>query len=133
MSNSALSTDREFAFSEDNFRFLTEWVGKNTGIVLADHKRDMVYSRLARRLRALHLDSFAAYCALIQSPEGEKEVGNLVNAITTNLTHFFREGHHFEHLLQVVQGIAAKPNTPKKLRIWSAGGIVAQIGNGGRN
>jgi chemotaxis protein methyltransferase CheR len=121
MSNPALSADREFAFSEDNFRFLTQWVGKNTGIVLADHKRDMVYSRLARRLRALQLDSFAAYCALIQSPEGEAEVGNLVNAITTNLTHFFREGHHFEHLLQVVQGIAAKPNSLKKLRLWSAG------------
>ncbi|MBN8531960.1 MAG: protein-glutamate O-methyltransferase [Alphaproteobacteria bacterium] len=116
-----ISQQREFAFSERDFRFLSELVGERTGIVLAEHKLDMVYSRLARRLRALALSSFAQYCELVKGPDGEAEIGNLVNAITTNLTSFFRESHHFEHLRERLAELAAKPPFPKKLRIWSAG------------
>ena len=112
--------EREFSFSEREFRFLADLANKRTGIVLAEHKKDMVYSRLVRRLRALGLKSFAGYCELMQGPEGDDEIGNLVNAITTNLTSFFREGHHFEHLHdQVLLPLAATKT--KRLRIWSAG------------
>lgn len=111
--------EREYAFSDSEFRFLAELVNEHTGIVFADHKRDMVYSRLARRLRALGLQSFAEYCELVQGEQGGEEMGNLVNAITTNLTSFFREGHHFEHLKQnVLLPLTAKPE--RKLRIWSS-------------
>lgn len=110
---------REFAFGDDEFNFLAKLVNEHTGIVLAAHKRDMVYSRLARRLRALNLQSFAEYCELVQGPQGDAEMGNLVNAITTNLTSFFREGHHFDHLREQVLLPMAKSG-PQKLRIWSA-------------
>lgn len=115
-------SSREFAFSEQDFRFLTRLVSERTGIVLAEHKRDMVYSRLARRLRALRLGTFAQYCELLQGPGGVEEIGNFVNAITTNLTSFFREGHHFTHLrdkvLAPLEGVAP---SQRRLRIWSAG------------
>ncbi|MDR3423588.1 MAG: protein-glutamate O-methyltransferase [Alphaproteobacteria bacterium] len=113
--------DREFDFSDREFRFLVDLVNERTGIVLAEHKKDMVYSRLVRRVRALKLGSFADYCDLIQSEAGLAETGNLVNAITTNLTSFFRENHHFEHLRDhVLAPLVAQPQTHKRLRIWSA-------------
>lgn len=116
------SEEREFTFSDQQFRFLADLANKRTGIVLADHKKDMVYSRLVRRLRALKLDNFAQYCEMMQGDGADEEIGNLVNAITTNLTSFFREKHHFEHLRDTVLApLAAKPPSPKRLRIWSAG------------
>lgn len=120
MSNAGI--DREFSFSDQEFKFLADLVNKTTGIVLADHKKAMVYSRLTRRLRALRLDSFAAYCNYLQKDAGVSEMGNLVNAITTNLTRFFREEHHFDHLCEsVLAPLAAHPPSKKRLRIWSAG------------
>lgn len=122
MNNPAtLQEEREFAFSDKEFHFLRDLVNRQTGIKLADHKRDMVYSRLVRRLRALKLPSFAAYCTLLQSAEGEAELGNFVNALTTNLTSFFREAHHFEHLSQqVLRPLQHQAEQHKKFRIWSA-------------
>ncbi|MDX2073362.1 MAG: protein-glutamate O-methyltransferase [Alphaproteobacteria bacterium] len=114
--------EREFSFSDQQFKFLADLANKRTGIVLAEHKKDMVYSRLVRRLRALRLGSFAEYCDMMQGEEGKEELGNLVNAITTNLTSFFREGHHFEHLRdKVFADLIAQRPSPKRLRIWSAG------------
>jgi len=102
---------------------LAALVSQKTGIVIADQKKDMVYSRLAKRLRALKLNRFSEYCELVKSAEGQDEISHLVNAITTNLTSFFREKHHFEHLRDHVFTPMAQTATPaaKKLRIWSAG------------
>lgn len=112
--------EREFEFSAQDFKFLAKLVKDHTGIVLGDHKHDMVYSRLARRLRQLGIPTFKDYCDMLSGNEGDSELGNLVNAITTNLTSFFRENHHFEHLAQeVLKPLAAKGE--KRLRIWSAG------------
>ncbi len=111
-------TEREFSFTKDDFQFLATLANKLTGIVLAEHKSDMVYARLARRLRALGLDNFTDYCALLQSEEGVAELPHLVNAITTNLTGFFREAHHFEHLK--TQATQWRAEEKKRLRIWSA-------------
>lgn len=113
------SSDREFSFSDMEFRFLAETARAQTGIVLGDHKKDMVYSRLVRRLRALGLQNFAQYCALLGGPEAQSEMGHLVNALTTNLTSFFRERHHFEHLRdQVLAPLARQPS--QRIRLWSA-------------
>ena len=113
---------REFSFSKEEFGFLASFANKQTGIVLTEQKKDMVYSRLVRRLRILGLKSFAEYCNLLQSENGKDEISNLVNAITTNLTSFFREKHHFEHLREhVLLPLVAKPPAQKRLRIWSAG------------
>lgn len=112
--------EREFAFSDRDFRFLADLANKKTGIVLSEQKRDMVYARISRRLRALGFTAFEQYCNLLQSPDGDGEIGNLVNAITTNLTHFFREKHHFEHLKKELL-LPLQAQGARKLRIWSAG------------
>lgn len=111
---------REFKFTEADFKFVANKVYEKSGIKLAEHKQDMVYSRLARRLRDLQLKTFEEYCNLIESPQGESEIGNFVNAVTTNLTSFFRESHHFEHLKECLQALSLQPNANKKLRIWSS-------------
>jgi chemotaxis protein methyltransferase CheR len=114
------TNDREFSFSDAEFRFLANLANQKTGIMLPESKRDMVYSRLVRRLRALKLDTFSDYCELLNSDSGKIEMPHLVNAITTNLTHFFRESHHFEHLEnELLQQLIS--NNCSKIRIWSAG------------
>ncbi len=114
---------RQFPFSAKDFRYLAALVHERTGIVLASHKMNLVYARLTRRLRALRLTSYGEYCRLLQSEAGAEEIGFLINAITTNLTKFFREGHHFDHLREVLR--RSHPPAPgggrRRLRIWSAG------------
>ena len=112
---------REFAFAEEDFQALRTLVRQVTGINLTDAKRELVYARLARRLRALNLKSFREYRALLKT-DGGGELVQLCNAITTNLTAFFREPHHFEYLRTHVLGpLVARPPAERKLRIWSAG------------
>ncbi len=117
------STSNEFPFTPADFRTIVGIVYERSGIVLAAHKRDMTYSRLARRVRALGLRSFRDYCALLEGRDGGKEVGLLINAITTNLTKFFRESHHFDHLRDhVLSSPAPAPRGLRpRIRIWSAG------------
>ena len=116
--------DREFRFTDEDFAFLRRLIKARTGIELGEHKQEMVYGRLARRLRALGLTGFAAYCEFLDSPDGENELLAMVNAITTNLTKFFREKHHFDYLSKTLlpeiadrQAAGQRP----RLRIWSAG------------
>lgn len=112
---------REFEFCDADFEALRKLVKEITGINLSDQKRELVYGRLARRLRALHLRTFAEYRGLLAS-DGGKEIGEFCNAITTNLTSFFRESHHFDYLReQVLQPLAADRAGSRRVRIWSAG------------
>ncbi len=112
---------REFAFGNEDFEALRTLVKQLTGINLSDQKRELVYGRLARRLRALQLRSFAEYREVLAS-DGGKEIVELCNAITTNLTAFFREPHHFEYLREhVLLPLAADASASRRLRIWSAG------------
>ena len=92
-----------------------------TGITLSDQKRDLVYGRLARRLRKLNLNDFDQYIELLkQNPEGE--MIEFVNSITTNLTSFYREKHHFEYLSgTVLKYLLQARRQEKRIRIWSAG------------
>lgn len=116
----AIEREKEFKFSDKDFRFIVSLVSQHTGIVLADQKRDMVYGRLARRLRELKFNEFSQYCDLLNSDRGDTELSNFVNAITTNLTSFFREDHHFKHLGEELEKIAMSHISNKKIRIWSA-------------
>lgn len=112
---------REFAFSDVDFEALRKLVKQITGINLSDQKRELVYGRLARRLRALQLRSFAEYREVL-AQDGGSEIAQLCNAITTNLTSFFREPHHFENLReQVLAPLLASSARTTRLRIWSAG------------
>jgi chemotaxis protein methyltransferase CheR len=111
---------REFAFGEEDFQALRALVKSLTGIHLSEQKRELVYGRLTRRLRALQLRTFAEYRERLKN-DGQ-EVAELCNAITTNLTSFFREPHHFNYLReQVLAPLAAAARGARRLRIWSAG------------
>lgn len=113
--------EREFPFSEREYSYIVSLVYDRSGIVLGPNKFNMVYSRLARRLRQLQLRSFKSYCELLTGEAGDGEIGFLINAITTNLTRFFRETHHFEHLSRNVLAEIMQSNGSGKIRIWSAG------------
>ncbi len=83
----------------------------------------MAYSRLARRLRALGLRSFKDHCAILENHKGESKIVYLINAITANLTKFFRVQHHFERLRHRVLpqfGCSARGEKPQ-MKVWSAG------------
>lgn len=111
--------DREFKFNESEFKYIRDLISERTGIVLAEHKVDMVYGRLSRRLRELNLDSFDEYLTNLESDE--QELIHFVNALTTNLTAFFREKHHFEFMVSELLPELIKKKKNKRLRIWSAG------------
>jgi chemotaxis protein methyltransferase CheR len=104
-----------FHMDENDFRKIVKIVKDQAGIVLADHKKDMVYGRLARRLRVLQLETFREYCDLVDS--SHEELLNLINAITTNLTSFFREMHHFEKLEELLMDMIGKQTD---ILIWSS-------------
>ena len=112
---------REFVFTDKDFETIRRIVGERTGIMLADGKRDMVYGRLARRLRALGLSRFDEYCRIVADGSDQAELSELVNAITTNLTAFFRENHHFEFLANTLLPELIRKKPEKRMRIWSAG------------
>lgn len=112
---------REFKFTDKDFNFIRKLVSDKTGIVLSDAKRVMVYSRLSKRLRLLSVPNFSTYCQLIKDDSGDEFV-NFVNAITTNLTSFFREKHHFDHMVNQLIPLWLKTrHVEKRIRIWSAG------------
>jgi len=98
------ASSREFLFTEQDFQRVRKLIYDHAGINLSDAKKDMVYSRLGRRLRTMGIDSFKEYLALLETDD-EREWEAFVNSLTTNLTAFFREPHHFpllaEHLNKV--------------------------------
>ena len=114
---------REFAFSDDDFRSLSKLAYEETGIVLPESKRNLIYGRLSRRLRALGLTTFHDYRAYLGGDGGSAEMQNFVNSISTNLTKFFRESHHFDHFRStvVVPYAQARGRSSRRLRVWSAG------------
>lgn len=83
-----------FPFTNDDFQHIKSLIYRVAGISLAPSKRDLVYSRLARRLRVRQIDSFSAYIRLLETGDSQ-ECEEFVNALTTNMTSFFREAHHF--------------------------------------
>jgi chemotaxis protein methyltransferase CheR len=103
---------REFAFSQQDFEQLRNLLYQLTGIRLSDSKDSMLYSRLSRRLRVLKITNFVDYLAMLHSSPDEVE--HFVNALTTNLTSFFREPHHFDILHDYLVA------NPKPLTIWCA-------------
>ena len=124
MSQAAQDIAREFPFEDKDFRFLSSLVLERTGIVLKEHKKNMMYSRLARRLRTLGLSDFSQYCQHIKKDDSGDELLALVNSMTTNLTKFFREPHHFDYLRDtIVPSLVdeARRSGHKRLRMWSAG------------
>ena len=116
MERDPLALDR-VPLSPATFDALRNLLHAHSGIALAHHKITMVQSRLAKRLRALGLRSYEQYHDLLRDPQAE-EWPEFVNALTTNLTSFFREGHHFTRLVELIKPAYA---ASRRIRIWSAG------------
>lgn len=112
----------EYVLHDRDFRKLVKLVMDTAGIVLSEKKRAFIHGRLGRRLRALGMSNFQQYCELLESRAGADERHNLINAVTTNHTSFFREDHHFSYLTKTILPALADANSDtKRLRIWSAG------------
>jgi chemotaxis protein methyltransferase CheR len=109
----------DIQLTPEDFAAIAAMVRDASGIVLGPTKRDLVQGRLRRRLRVLGLSSFAAYRDVLAGPDGAAEHVRMINAITTNLTAFFREGHHFDILADHL--LPRLPAAGRRLRIWSAG------------
>lgn len=114
----AIAGAADFVLTDTQFHRIRAMVREHTGIALSDAKRQLVYGRLSRRLRALKLASFGEYLELLETGAAA-ELEEFTNAITTNLTSFFREPHHFEYLASdVLPQIVARDAGPRRARIW---------------
>ena len=112
----------EFGYSIEDFAFIATTLYEDAGIHLPSTKANLVYSRLAKRLRKLGLESFRDYCSFVGSSDGADERAQMIAALTTNVTRFFREPHHFEHLKDRILAPQLKDiRSGQRLRIWSAG------------
>jgi chemotaxis protein methyltransferase CheR len=108
--------NRDFEFTSADFERIRALIHRRAGISLSDHKRDMAYSRLARRLRALGIESFRDYLDQLEARNDASEWEAFTNALTTNLTAFFREAHHFPILADFVK----RRNSPgsQPVSVW---------------
>ncbi|QIK38283.1 chemotaxis protein CheR [Caldichromatium japonicum] len=108
--------EREFVFTQRDFEAIRQLIYEHAGIALGPAKKDMVYSRIARRLRALGLKTFQDYLDILDSQSDEWT--QFINALTTNLTAFFREAHHFPILAE--HALELKRRGRQRLRLWSS-------------
>ena len=117
----SLVPDSEFPMSWSDFRQIAQLVHAGAGITLPENKVNLVYSRLAKRLRAIGVNSFRDYCALVTSSQGVDERQAMIAALTTNVTRFFREMHHFDHIRQLLPKLLERARSGERVRFWSAG------------
>ncbi|MBT9383252.1 protein-glutamate O-methyltransferase [Pseudooceanicola sp. CBS1P-1] len=107
---------------DKSFATLSALAKAEAGLVLPVGKMTMVQSRLRKRLIASGQPDYPSYCRLVSSPEGLEERRQMISALTTNVSHFFRESHHFDILRdKVVPELLRKTRAGQKIRIWSAG------------
>ena len=116
----------EFSLSEREFSRIQNRVYQVAGIALSDAKRTLVVSRLSRIVRQLGLSGFDAYLDYLERSGSAQDGQDFVNALTTNLTRFYREDHHFEHLRSHVGSLIADKPRGQRLRVWSAGCSTGQ-------
>lgn len=112
---------KQFLLTDEEFRYFKELAKKVSGISLADNKKELVYGRVSRRLRTLSLNSFKEYIQILEKRD-PAELEQFSNMITTNLTSFFRESHHFDFLKSnVMPALMKARSSTKRISIWSAG------------
>ncbi len=112
----------EFCLTEKDFAQVAAIIYEDSGINLPSSKSALVYSRLAKRLRTLGIASFKDYCAHVSGAQGASERVMMLAALTTNVTQFFREMHHFEYLKNdVLPPLLEAAKRGTRVRIWSAG------------
>lgn len=121
LQSSPVETSHEFTFSDHDFQMISELANARYGLFLQPSKKALVHSRLAKRLRALNLASFEDYCRLLNKTEGDAERPHLLSALTTNVTHFFREIHHFDFVKDVLMPqLIEKLQAGNPVRLWSS-------------
>lgn len=114
-------TNQEIEFTDGNFQTISTTVQSETGIHLTSGKATLVYSRLSKRLRKLGMTHFDEYCTFIATESGAEERINMISALTTNVTSFYREQHHFEDFSKrILPDLLARASNGGKVRIWSA-------------
>lgn len=107
--------------TDTDFAVIARLAMQDFGLHLTPAKRELVYSRLLKRLNHLGFDQFDEYCRYVQSPNGSEERQAMLSALTTNVTHFFREGHHFQLLREkVLPALIEAARRGGKIRVWSA-------------
>jgi len=112
----------EFLFTAEDFTRIARILHGDSGIYMPESKATLMYSRLAKRLRALGLKNFRDYCELVSQESEMDERRAMMAALTTNVTRFFREGHHFEDLRDTLMpGLAERARAGGRVRLWSAG------------
>ena len=111
----------EFLLTQRDFHEIAAMIHDDAGIHLPQSKAALVYSRLAKRLRALGLANFREYCRLVATSDGLDERQKMLAALTTNVTRFFREPHHFHHLeSKILPALIEAARRGERLRFWSA-------------
>ncbi len=113
---------KRFSMSDRDFGQIRAVIKDLTGINMSDSKRQLVYRRLSTRLKATGIDTFQGYLDFLKQGD-PAELERFTNAVTTNLTSFFRENHHFEFLEKTVvpEAVTRAARGDRRLRIWSAG------------
>ncbi len=127
MSTPTQTSTEQRAPSEAELHEIAKILHDHAGIVIAPGKGSMVQSRLGKRLRALGLPNYESYIALVSSESGADERRQMVSALTTNVTHFFRENHHFDLLRKAaLPTLLERARAGGRVRIWSAGSSNGQ-------
>lgn len=120
--NLAETDDHELELSDRDFKEVARQLRSWAGINLPDTKKTLVYSRLAKRVRALGLSGFSEYCSFVGGDAGLTERENMISALTTNVTSFFREDHHFDLMrTELLDTLIQEARKGGRVRIWSAG------------
>ena len=118
----SVSATRIEGLGDNEFTRIADSIKTEAGICLPESKRTLVHSRVSKRLRATGMTSFREYCDFLDTPQGKAERLELLSALTTNVTRFFREPHHFEILKTVtLPPLVEKARKGGRVRIWSAG------------
>ncbi len=116
-----MSIKEEFTLTDKQFKIFQDLIKEHTSITISDEKKELIYGRLSRRLRKLNLNRFEDYYEMLKQGDLQ-ELENFINVITTNLTSFFRESHHFDYLKDVmIPKLLVENAASKKIRVWSAG------------
>ncbi|MFW8637027.1 CheR family methyltransferase [Cribrihabitans pelagius] len=111
-----------FSLSDQEFEAIAQYAHRHFGLAMAKSKKPLVSSRLARKLRQRNITDFKEYLKSLDGPNAEEERSGLLSLLTTNVTHFFREPHHFETLRNdVLPPLIEQARRGGRVRLWSAG------------
>lgn len=121
MSDRSTFASSDLAFTDADFRVISQYAAQRYGLDIKLEKKGLIYARLARRIRTLGLPDFRTYCDLATGAEAANEAEELLSALTTNVSSFFRERHHFDALSKTILPSLLNRTERAGLRIWSAG------------